>query len=172
MDKCGQCGYVYGSIAVGDIPDALRALGDHYRNVILDPDAEGLVKIRPTADVWSALEYACHFRDVLLSQRDRMILALVEDMPSYAPMYRDERVFLAGYGRESVAEVAGELPMAANLMAKLFECLSTDQLERPCIYNYPEPSERNVAWLGHHTLHEGIHHLDDVRSVVGQVASG
>jgi hypothetical protein len=163
---------VYGSVAVGDIPDALRALGDHYREVILDPETEGLVKVRPAADVWSVLEYACHFRDVLLSQRDRVILALVEEMPSYAPMYRDERVFLAGYRREALAEVAAELPMAANLMAKVFEGLSTDQLERPCIYNYPEPSERNVAWLGHHTLHEGIHHLDDVRSVLGQVASG
>jgi S-DNA-T family DNA segregation ATPase FtsK/SpoIIIE len=86
-------------------------------------------------------------------------------------MYRDERAYLAGYQHEDVIEVAGELVMAANLMAKLFEGLASDQLARPCIYNYPEPTERDVAWLGHHTLHEATHHLDDLRAVLARVAS-
>ena len=171
MDRCRQCGYVYGSIAAGDIPDTVRSIGDQYCDAILDPQLEGLVRIRPAPEVWSALEYACHVRDVLLIQRDRAILALVEDRPSYARMYQDERVFLAGYQREDVAEVAAELTMAANLMAKLFEGLSTEQLARRCIYNYPDPSERDVAWLGHHTLHEATHHFDDLESSLARVAS-
>jgi hypothetical protein len=171
MDRCGQCGYVYGSIAAGDIPDAVRSIADRYRDAILDPQLEGLVRIRPAPEVWSALEYASHVRDVLLIQRDRAILALVEDTPSYARMYRDERIFLAGYQREDVAEVAAELTMAANLMAKLFEGLSTEQLARHCIYNYPEPSERDIAWLGHHALHEATHHFDDLESSLARVAS-
>lgn len=171
MDRCGECGYVYGSVAIGDLPDELRAIADRYRDAILDPALEGLVRLRPAPDVWSALEYACHVRDVLLSQRDRAILALIEDTPTYPRMYRDERVFLAGYQREPVVEVAGELAMAANLMAKLYEGLSPEQLARPCTYNYPEPSERDVAWLGHHTLHEATHHFDDVEYVLGRVSS-
>ncbi|HEY6624217.1 MAG TPA: DinB family protein [Acidimicrobiales bacterium] len=171
MDQCGECGYVYGSVASGDIPDTLRAIGDRYRDAILDPALEGLVRIRPAPDVWSALEYACHVRDVLLIQRDRAILALVEDTPSYAPMHRDERVLLAGYEKEQVAEVASELVMAANLMAKLFEGLSPEQLTRPCIYNYPEPTERDLSWLGQHTVHEATHHFDDLESVLGRVSS-
>ncbi|HEY5251543.1 MAG TPA: DinB family protein, partial [Acidimicrobiales bacterium] len=153
-----------------DIPAAMRALSVQYRDALLDPDVAGLVGMRPEPDVWSALEYACHVRDVWLVQRDRAILALVVDTPSYARMFRDDRTDLAGYQREDVTEVAGEVVMAANLMAKLFEGLDSDQLARPCIYNYPEPTERDVAWLGHHTLHEATHHRDDLHSVLARVA--
>jgi hypothetical protein len=44
-------------------------------------------------------------------------------------------------------------------------------LARPCIYNYPEPLERDVAWLGHHTLHEATHHLEDLRSALARLAA-
>lgn len=171
MDRCDQCGFVYGSTGAADIPDAMRALSVQYREALLDPAVAGLFRMRPESDVWSAIEYACHVRDVWLVQRDRAILALVEDTPSYARMFRDERTDLAGYQREDVAEVAGEVVMAANLMAKLYKGLDSDQLARPCIYNYPEPTERDVAWLGRHTLHEATHHLDDLRSVLTRVAS-
>lgn len=171
MDSCDQCGFVYGSIGAADIPDAMRALSIHFGDALLGTDVAGLIRMRPAPGVWSALEYACHVRDVWLVQRDRAILALVEDRPSYPRMFRDERTYLAGYQREDAVEVAGELVMAANLMAKLFEGLDTHQLARRCIYNYPDPTERDVAWLGHHTLHEGIHHLDDLHSVLARVTS-
>jgi hypothetical protein len=101
-----------------------------------------------------------------------VVLALVEDTPSYPRMYRDERVSLAGYQRESVGELVDELAMAANLMAKVFGGLSPEQLERRCIYNFPQAAERNVAWLGRHTVHETAHHLGDVQAVLTQVGAG
>jgi hypothetical protein len=61
--------------------------------------------------------------------------------------------------------------MAANLVAKLFEGLDSEQLARRCVYSYPEPTERDVAWLGHHTLHEATHHLEDLHSVLARVAA-
>jgi S-DNA-T family DNA segregation ATPase FtsK/SpoIIIE len=132
---------------------------------------EQIARVRPAPEVWSALEYTCHVRDVLLVQRDRVILALVEDSPSFPRMYRDERVVLAGYTEEVPEGVAGQLIVAADLAAKVFERLSDGQAQRPCIYNYPEPTERNVAWLGLHTVHEAEHHLGDVRWVLAQVNS-
>jgi DinB superfamily len=166
-----QCGFVYGSIGAAAIPDAMRTLSLEYGDALLETSVAGLVGMRPAPDVWSAIEYAGHVRDVWLVQRDRAILALVEDTPGYPRMFPDERTDLAGYRREDATEVAGELVMAANLMAKLFEGLDADQLARRCIYNYPEPTERDVAWLGHHTLHEATHHLGDLRSVLGRVGS-
>jgi DinB superfamily len=171
VDRCEQCGFVYGGIGTADIPDAMRALSLQYQDALLEPGVAGLVRMRPAPDVWSALEYACHVRDVWLVQRDRAILALVEDTPTYARMCPDERTYLAGYQREDVTEVAGEVVMGANLMAKLFEGLASHQLARPCIYNYPEPLERDVAWLGHHTLHEATHHLEDLRSALARLAA-
>ncbi len=171
VERCEECAFVYGDLPTGDVPRALRALGAEYVDVLSRSEVRGLVDRRPEPEVRSALEYACHVRDVLLIQRDRVLLALVEDTPGYSRMYRDERVTLAGYRVETVEEVANEVAMAANLMAKVLEGLSPVQLQRRCIYNFPEPTRRDVAWLARHTVHEVSHHLGGVRSVLEQVAA-
>jgi hypothetical protein len=38
----------------------------------------------------------------------------------------------------------------------------SDDWQRRLVYNYPEPAERDLAWLARHTVHEGEHHLFDV----------
>ncbi len=81
---------------------------------------EGALRQRPEPQVWSALEYACHVRDVFLVQRERLFLALVEDCPSFAPMYRDQRVTLARYAAEDPTRVADQLHMAATLVGETF----------------------------------------------------
>jgi S-DNA-T family DNA segregation ATPase FtsK/SpoIIIE len=170
VDQCDECGFVYEDLASTAVPGTIRTLADQYAGLLLAPQHARGVGARPSPDVWSALEYTCHVRDVVLIQRDRVLLALVEDTPSYPPMYRDERVTLAGYQQESTEEVVRELGVASNLIAKLFDGLSPEQLERRCIYNFPSPTERTVAWLGRHTVHEAKHHLDDVRSGFERIA--
>ena len=168
MTTCGQCGFQYDAVPTADLAATLASFGARYRDALQSaPDA--VLRRRPEPAVWSALEYTCHVRDVLLVQRDRTILALVEDRPSFARMYRDERVELAGYARENTADVAAQLAMAANLVATVYAGLSAEQLARRCVYNFPGPIERDVAWLGRHTVHEGEHHLRDVTSVIDQL---
>ena len=70
-----------------------------------DPTLGVTIRTRPGPRIWSALEYACHVRDVFLVLRERLYLALVEECPSFAPMYRDERASLARYGAEEPADV-------------------------------------------------------------------
>jgi S-DNA-T family DNA segregation ATPase FtsK/SpoIIIE len=84
-------------------------------------------------------------------------------------MYREERVALARYHADPPAVVADQVSMAADLCALVFTRLTPDQLARPLVYNYPAPMERDVAWLGRHTVHEGEHHLGDVRTVLDRV---
>lgn len=167
--ECAQCSFVYDDLDVGLLAEAIRSFGERYRTQLRsDTVEEPMVRRRPAPGVWSALEYACHVRDVLLIQRDRALLALVEHRPSFARMYRDERVELARYADEEPVTVADHLSMAAQLAATVYAGLSADQLRRPCVYNYPEPADRDVAWLGRHTVHEGEHHLLDVRSVLAR----
>ena len=163
VEHCAECGFTYGLVGPDDLASALRAIGSRYRAALLaDGAVARSVRSRPTAGVWSALEYGCHYRDVLLAQRERVLLALVEECPTFAPIYRDQRVELARYGSEEVGSVVGEIEMAAELIAWVFDGLSSVQLARPCIYNYPEPTERTVEWMGDHALHEGAHHLRDI----------
>jgi S-DNA-T family DNA segregation ATPase FtsK/SpoIIIE len=170
MDRCDECGFDYGDVAVGEVAGILRSLCARYVEV-LEGGREEDLRARPVPDVWSAVEYTCHVRDVLLIQRDRVILALVEHAPSFARMYRDERAALTGYGQEPLKDLSGELGAAANLFAKLFERLSDEQMTRPCIYNFPAAAERDVGWLGRHTVHETKHHLLDVNAVLAQVSA-
>jgi hypothetical protein len=166
MDACAECGFRYDDLDVALIAETIRSFAGGYRAVLVDGGLdEQLARQRPAHDVWSVLEYACHLRDVLLVQRDRALRALVEDRPQFPPMHREERVVLAGYADESLDGVAAQIAMAADLCARVFDDLSPDQLRRTLIYNYPQPTERDVAWLGRHTVHEGVHHLMDVRAV-------
>jgi hypothetical protein len=169
MDSCEQCGFAYASLTPSDIPSQIRAFPSRYSQALSDVPLP-VARQRPEAGVWSALEYACHVRDVLLVQRDRAVLTLVELRPSFARMYRDERVELCHYARHEVAEVLAQLDMAAKLCAMVFDGLERESWSRPLIYNFPGPAERDLAWLGRHTVHEASHHLGDLRRVLGLVS--
>jgi S-DNA-T family DNA segregation ATPase FtsK/SpoIIIE len=176
MDRCEQCGFVHDEVSLADIPIRLRATEAAYRGAFLG-DGPGpsrrqtILRRRPQPDTWSALEYTCHVRDVLLVQRDRTVLALVETNPSFARMSRDERVALARYDAHPPPQVAVQLGVAAELCATVFEGLTPGQWDRPLIYNYPVPASRDVAWLARNTVHEVEHHLGDIRSVIAALTS-
>ena len=161
MDHCSECGYDYGALTTRDasstLVDLARRMDRRLRSA-----AGAVVATRSEPSVWSALEYACHLRDVLLVQRERILLAVVKDNPTFPPMCRDERVVLAGYGEQSREAVGRELVMAAELIARVIDKLDTTQMARPCVYNFPEAKERDVSWLVRHTTHEAVHHTMDV----------
>jgi hypothetical protein len=136
-----------------------------------NPTLELTIRTRPGPGIWSALEYACHVRDVFLAQRERVYLTLVEECPSFARMYRDERARLARYGAEEPNDVGRELKMAADMLAWAFEGLDGSQWQRRCIYNFPHPQEHTVLWLGRHAVHEGEHHLRDIDAALRSAAA-
>ncbi len=159
MDRCGECGFVYdedGALAAGD---AIQAGAGEVAGLLRDG---GDLTSRRSPDVWSPLEYGCHLRDVLLVQRERVLLARREERPSLVPMGRDVRVEHDGYAAQDPADVARQLEDAALLFANVLDLLG-DDWDRTLIYNYPERTERSLRWVAVHTLHEVVHHLLDVR---------
>ncbi|HWW54104.1 MAG TPA: DinB family protein [Acidimicrobiales bacterium] len=166
MEPCSQCGYRYDSLAAPELPAAIRDLGGRYRTRLTAPagaaDFERIVRTRPAPETWSALEYACHVRDVLFVQRERLHLALVEDCPSFTPMYREQRVQSARYAAQEPEVVAREIDVGADLLARDLSYLDSEGWARRCVYNFPAPAERTLLWLAQHTVHEGEHHLGDV----------
>jgi DinB superfamily len=166
---CAECGYVYEDLPATDIARALRTFGDRYREVLDAFDAATVSK-RPRPAVWSALEYSCHVRDVFLVQRERVVLAQVEEAPSFVRMYRDERVPLCGYSNSSMTSVLEQLTMAAELCADVFAAVEEGSWSRRFLYNWPSADEHDLLWLGRHTVHEGVHHLMDIGRVLAGVA--
>jgi len=78
-------------------------------------------------------------------------------------MGRDERADHDGYAEQSPENVARQLADAAQLFANVLARLEPDAWQRTVIYNYPTRTERPLAWVAVHTLHEVEHHTLDIR---------
>ncbi len=164
MSRCDECGFDEAGLGIPDVASTLRAITEKLVEDLMSGDDDA-VRMRPEPSTWSMLEYCCHVRDTLLVQRERVLLALVEDRPRFVPMYRDERVINAGYEREARRHTGEELAMASHLLIRVVEGLDDSQLAHRCFYNFPQPAERDVAWVIRHTVHEVVHHEMDVRRV-------
>lgn len=166
MEQCAGCGFVWDRVPHAEVAARLGETAATFRRLMLPADRPpgwaARAATRPAPDVWSPVEYACHVRDVLLVQRDRLYTILVEDRPTFGPMYREERVELGRYAETEVAEVVGQIEMAAHLAARAFGVLSAEQFARTAVYGYPTVSERTVAWVAAQTLHELLHHAADI----------
>lgn len=168
--RCDECGFDYEEVDPACFGATVDPAIEDVRSILATRPAADL-GARPAPDVWSAHEYCCHIRDVLLVQRDRLFLALVEDTPSFSRMYRDERVELAGYGSEPVPRLSDQLRCAAELATSAFGRLDRSQWARPLIYNWPETRQLDVRWLAAHSAHEVLHHLKDVRAGLRRVTN-
>lgn len=166
MEPCAACGFVYGVLPRRELPPALRACAEAC-GTRLNAPPDQLRRHRVPGE-WSVLEYSCHVRDVALMQRDRLYVALVEDEPSFKPMYRNERVAFDRYDAQAPDVVARQIVMAADLLAHAFDGLDDAQWIRPLVYGFPDPARRDVEWMAHHTLHELQHHLMDIDRILGQ----
>jgi hypothetical protein len=152
---------VYHEEAAPDAPPQIVAGARTLAALIRQPGID--VRTRRSPEQWSPLEYACHLRDMLLVQRERVLAARWLDCPSLAPMGRDERVELDGYAEQDPAAVARQLEDAAAMFANVLSRLDTSEWGRTVRYNYPTKQVRTLAWVAVHTLHEVGHHLQDVQ---------
>jgi len=121
---------------------------------------------RRSEAVWSPLEYACHLRDVLLVQRERVLLARRAESPSPPLMGREERVEHDGYADQQPEDVARQLEDAALLFANVLARLGPEDWERSVLYDGLEPPDRSLRWVALDTWHEVRHHLLDVERQV------
>jgi hypothetical protein len=160
-DRCAECGFEY---RLDEFAGAGPAISAGCAQIATEmrqhPDGLGR-RVQP--DVWSPLEYACHLRDVLLVQRERVLMARRRDRPSFDPMGRDERVGHDGYADQNPVDVSRQLLDAAAMFANVLARLSREDWSRTVIYNYPNRTERSLQWVAIHTVHEVRHHHMDIQ---------
>jgi hypothetical protein len=171
VDRCDECGFGYEDLARDAITLAIRSTAADFRPRLVPDGPDDVahtlrLRAHPITGVWSALEYACHVRDVLAVQRERVQLAQVEDRPDMTPMGREERVERDRYNEQSPATVADELTGAADRLAADLDALDDGGWRRTVMYNWPTREERTVEWIAVHTVHELVHHRRDVDDVL------
>jgi len=164
VDRCAACGFDYYGFPRSEIGDRLRALGDEHAERLTETPA-AFLRQHPV-DGWSALEYGCHVRDVLLVQDFRIQQAQREESPAFVPMGRDELAVNERYNDQAPDTVALALTQAAGALATLLAALDDAGWARTGTYFYPEPALRDVDWIARHTVHELHHHLTDVHRVL------
>lgn len=161
MSHCAECDFEYDLTLASQV----SVLAPQYAVKCAELlRAEPSVLRRRTApQLWSPLEYACHMRDVMLVQRERLLAARRIDAPVTDPMGRDERVKHDGYLQQQPADVARQLQDATLLFTHALDQLETEDWERTLTVPYPETVVRSLRWFAVHTLHELRHHLLDIR---------
>ena len=157
---CDECGFEYELDSAEAVrPGIVESIAE-----IADIVGAGGPTLRPRRDpdIWSPLEYACHLRDVLLVQRERVLAARRVDRPVFDPMGRDERVEHDGYAGQDSQDVARQLVDAAAMFANDLDRLTPADWDRTVMYSYPKRWERSLRWVAVHTLHEVHHHTTDI----------
>ncbi|WP_085243981.1 DinB family protein [Mycobacterium paraense] len=165
MERCEECGYAYDLTAATRAGDEIRSAVAELARLLVTTERRALAR-RTAPERWSPLEYACHVRDVLITQRERVLLARRTDVPAAVPMGRDERVAHDGYAESDPAEVAEEVTIAARLLANTLSRLDTRDWELRIVYNWPQRTERTLRWVAANTVHDVRHHLLDIKRQV------
>jgi DinB superfamily len=163
-DRCPECGFEYDLEQFRTVGSSIVEGSLHLGRMIRNPAADA--RRRRSPGQWSPLEYGCHVRDILLIQRERVLLARRETCPTLAPMGRDDRVDHDGYSEQLPADVARQLEDSARMFANVLSRLGEDW-DRTLIYNFPVPTERSLRWVAVHTLHEVHHHQMDIERQIG-----
>jgi hypothetical protein len=168
--RCVECGFIY-DLGTAEIVRRLNADAEAFVARMDDLD-DGDARRRPTPNAWSPLEYACHVRDLLRVQRDRVDLIQREEQPTLVPMGRDERVAEGRYNEQDPVVVTRELLGAARSLSELLDTLDAAGWQRAGLYTYPTTELRTVEWIGNHTVHELQHHGHDIGAQAAAARSG
>lgn len=161
VDRCDECAFQYDLGNATTAGEAIVLVTAEMAAILEDPANETRSRRQP--HTWSPLEYGCHLRDVLLVQRERILLARRVERPWFEPMGRDERADHDGYSGQDPCDVARQLVDAARMFRNVLARLGPTDWERVARYNYPEPADRSLRWVAAHTLHEARHHFLDVQ---------
>ena len=165
---CPECGLDFDTISPSDAKVAIRSFARRYRTALagaLEDDAdEGLIRRRPDADTWSALEYAVHVADrfeLFGSVLARMNQA---ERPAIGDLWdADQRAEAERYAEQDPAVTLDRLDTAAGPLAKLLDRVDADGWAREATFT---SGVRDLLAVTREAVHEGSHHLRDVDRVL------
>ena len=165
MERCAECGYDYDALSRGGLAPGLADVGSRLAACV-NRHTPAALRAHTRAGVWSPLEYACHVRDLVRVQTQRIAQARLEEQPTFTPMRREERVTEDRYNEQDPTRVADEIMEAALVLAGMLLTLEPGAWDRTAVYNWPTRQVRTVEWIVRHTIHEGEHHLLDIERLL------
>ncbi len=101
---CPECGLDTQSFPRDAIGGMIRANAAAWHALLSQP---GDTRLRLSPEKWSALEYACHVRDVLRLYEQRLQMMLTQEGPQFPNWDQDATAVADRYGEQDPAVVAG-----------------------------------------------------------------
>lgn len=154
---CPDCGFDASAVDRRALADHLAATTPRWQGALVAPDA----RERPAPQVWSALEYGAHVRDVHAVFGRRARLMLEEDDPEFENWDQDRTALDARYWLADPTEVAQQLAVEADRAVRVFAASTDEQWHRTG--RRSNGSVFTLETLGLYYLHDVEHHLHDVR---------
>ena len=164
-DHCDACGFDGATYEDATLLASLRSLGSEWRVLLESAGPE--LRLRPAPEVWSAIEYAEHTRDIVALHVYGVTEALTGNEPVLPPVEPGLADAAAtAYGDADAGVVADEIEEQASLLATL----SDDAGPAAWSQGITLGEERaDVRRLLEHALHDALHHLDDVERGLSQL---
>jgi len=153
---CPECRFDAAGIEHVAIPTLIRDAVSHFPEVL----ARSAATERPADGTWSALEYACHVRDVCRIFTERLELMQREDHPRFANWDQDATAVEQRYWLQDPQVVSDELAAGGEAAAVAFSRVRKDEWDRTG--SRSNGSEFTVESLGRYLLHDLFHHVWDV----------
>lgn len=159
---CDVCALVYPQIRIDDAVNVIAGLPGAVREAVraIPP---GIRRARPGPDVWSVSEYVCHLRDVYVTFTIRLHRIRTEHRPALEPMFNDLRARRFRYNDCDLAATLDELAVAAAGFRD--EVARTGERDWDRVGTRLPGEQRTARWVVRQAMHEGIHHLGDIRRI-------
>jgi hypothetical protein len=155
--RCAECGFDTRTPRRQDLAPLMEAIATRWIDGIASIDD---LRERPRPDVWSALEYACHVRDVFALARYRHALMLGEDDPLFDNWDQDATAVAERYDQQDPGDAVEALVTNAAGYAADLAATSGEQWARPG--RRSDGSAFTVESFARYLAHDPIHHLTDV----------
>jgi len=159
---CDACALAYPEQGIGDAVSVIAGLPATVREAVgaIPPE---LHRVRPGPGVWSVAEYVCHLRDVYISFTIRLHRVRTEHEPALEPMFNDLRARRFRYNDRDLAAMLDELEAAAAGFCD--EVARTGEHDWGRVGTRLPGEQRTARWLVRQAMHEGVHHLGDIRTI-------
>jgi hypothetical protein len=160
-ERCAACGFDGGRYDDALLVGELRMLGSRWRGLLATAGPQ--LRVRPESEVWSAIEYAAHSRDITALHVFGVEQALTLDEPAFPAIAADELVESAAatYHDAEPGEVLEALEQHADRLAQLADDADSEAWSRGLTIG---DDRSDVRRLLEHALHDSQHHLADVQN--------
>lgn len=168
-ERCAACGFDGATYDDAALLSTARSLGPSWRALLDAAGAE--LRTRPAPEIWSAIEYAAHSRDVTALHAFGVEQALTADEPTFPAIDGEDLIQSAAvsYLEADPEEVAVDLQAHASRLAGLADDAGPGAWSRGLTVG---ESRMDVRRLLEHAVHDSLHHLGDVERGLQALRAG